>query len=239
MKATEDPRTAAEYGGGYYSEEEDSSSCDSDGSSSESSPSSSREQWSGGKDNNNQENCYYQERNENNSNNNNNNNVLVVAGCKSCLMYYMVPKQLEICPKCCGQLLHFDRSENGSSWIFLFSFFLSLFLFLFFYFSWWGFRIGCWCGLWSFWDETKRNSHSCFKLFHLSFLLPIVLNFGYIHTFWFPAFMYFGCFFIHAFIESILIRQFCEPVLVVSFERMIEWRLFADLEILCTLIFSM
>lgn len=114
MKATEDPRTAAEYGGGYYSEEEDSSSCDSDGSSSESSP-SSREQWSGGKDNNNQENCYYQERNENNSNNNNNNNVLVVAGCKSCLMYYMVPKQLEICPKCCGQLLHFDRSENGSS----------------------------------------------------------------------------------------------------------------------------
>ncbi|GMP82246.1 hypothetical protein CsSME_00036641 [Camellia sinensis var. sinensis] len=40
--------------------------------------------------------------------------VLVVAGCKSCLMYFMVPKQVEDCPKCCGQLLHFDRSENAS-----------------------------------------------------------------------------------------------------------------------------
>ncbi|XP_057771244.1 protein CURLY FLAG LEAF 1-like [Salvia miltiorrhiza] len=118
MKATEDPRTAAaEYGGECYSEE-DSSSYDSDGSSSESSPCSSREQWSG---KNNEKNSYYEERNEdeNNSNpnpnpNNNNSNVLVVAGCKSCLMYYMVPKQLEICPKCCGQLLHFDRSENTS-----------------------------------------------------------------------------------------------------------------------------
>ncbi|KAI3467788.1 hypothetical protein Pfo_024451 [Paulownia fortunei] len=115
MKAKEDPRTTSEYGGEYYSED-DSSSYDSEGSSSESYPSSSREQWSG---NTNQENCYYQEKNENennnNNNNNNSNNVLVVAGCKSCLMYYMVPKQLEICPKCCGQLLHFDRSENGSS----------------------------------------------------------------------------------------------------------------------------
>ncbi|PIN23769.1 hypothetical protein CDL12_03503 [Handroanthus impetiginosus] len=105
MKATEDPRTTAEYGGGYYSEDE-ISSYDSEGSSAESSPSSSREQWSGNNNNNNnnnnQENCYGNE-------NNNSNNVLVVAGCKSCLMYYMVPKQLEICPKCCGQLLHFDR----------------------------------------------------------------------------------------------------------------------------------
>ncbi|CAL5190963.1 unnamed protein product [Lathyrus oleraceus] len=41
-------------------------------------------------------------------------NVLVVAGCKSCLMYFMVPKQVEDCPKCNGQLLHFDRSENCS-----------------------------------------------------------------------------------------------------------------------------
>ncbi|KAK6160460.1 hypothetical protein DH2020_003841 [Rehmannia glutinosa] len=115
MKATEDPRTTAEYGGDYYSED-DSSSYDSDGSCSESSPSSSREQWSGNNNINNQENCYYQEKNENeNNNNNNSNNVLVVAGCKSCLMYYMVPKQLQICPKCCGQLLHFDRSENASS----------------------------------------------------------------------------------------------------------------------------
>jgi hypothetical protein len=29
----------------------------------------------------------------------------------------MVPKQVEDCPKCDGQLLHFDRSENGSPWI--------------------------------------------------------------------------------------------------------------------------
>ncbi|KAL5096145.1 hypothetical protein RYX36_000472 [Vicia faba] len=43
-----------------------------------------------------------------------NGNVLVVAGCKSCLMYFMVPKQVEDCPKCNGQLLHFDRSENCS-----------------------------------------------------------------------------------------------------------------------------
>ncbi|GFQ07822.1 hypothetical protein PHJA_002926200 [Phtheirospermum japonicum] len=113
MKAKEDPRTtAAEYGGDYYSDD-DNSSYDSDGWCSESSP-SSREQWSGNS-NNNQESSYYQENNNLNNNNNNNNNVLVVAGCKSCLMYYMVPKQLEICPKCCGQLLHFDRSENGSS----------------------------------------------------------------------------------------------------------------------------
>lgn len=40
--------------------------------------------------------------------------VLVVAGCKGCFMYFMVPKQVEDCPKCFGQLLHFDRSENDS-----------------------------------------------------------------------------------------------------------------------------
>ncbi|EYU37365.1 hypothetical protein ABFS82_11G077600 [Erythranthe guttata] len=118
MKAKEDPRnTAVEYGGGgggeYYSED-DNSSYDSEGSSSESCPSSSREQWSY------QENYNCQEDNENedknnNDNNNNSGNVLVVAGCKSCLMYYMVPKQLDVCPKCCGQLLHFDRSENLSN----------------------------------------------------------------------------------------------------------------------------
>ncbi|KAL8519977.1 hypothetical protein ACS0TY_010781 [Phlomoides rotata] len=108
MRASEDPRTTAQYSGEYYSDD-DSSSCESDGTSS---PSSSR-----------QTSYYYQEKNEiennttiniNFNSNSNNNNVLVVAGCKSCLMYYMVPKQLEICPKCCGQLLHFDRSENGS-----------------------------------------------------------------------------------------------------------------------------
>ncbi|XP_027154102.1 uncharacterized protein LOC113753999 [Coffea eugenioides] len=40
--------------------------------------------------------------------------VLVVAGCKSCFMYFMLPKQVQDCPKCFGQLLHFDRSENAS-----------------------------------------------------------------------------------------------------------------------------
>lgn len=40
--------------------------------------------------------------------------VLVVGGCKSCLMYYMVPKEVRDCPKCSGQLLHFERSEDGS-----------------------------------------------------------------------------------------------------------------------------
>ncbi|KAK4792287.1 hypothetical protein SAY86_022722 [Trapa natans] len=41
--------------------------------------------------------------------------VLVVGGCKACLMYYMVPKQVDECPKCSGHLLHFDRSKNGCS----------------------------------------------------------------------------------------------------------------------------
>ncbi|XP_073131195.1 protein CURLY FLAG LEAF 1 [Henckelia pumila] len=109
MKATEDPRSTAEYGGGYYSED-DCSWYDSDGSSSESSPSGGG-QWNKEK----QDDFSCQEKGKKkNSSNMNSNNVLVVAGCKSCLMYYMVPKQLQICPKCCGQLLHFDRSENGS-----------------------------------------------------------------------------------------------------------------------------
>ncbi|XP_057952703.1 protein CURLY FLAG LEAF 1-like [Malania oleifera] len=96
VKATEDPRTAtADYSGGgdgsgEYYPEDDNSSYESEESSSESSPaSSSRERFQ-------------------------NDSVLVVAGCKSCLMYFMVPKQVQDCPKCAGQLLHFDRSENGS-----------------------------------------------------------------------------------------------------------------------------
>ncbi|KAF3432332.1 hypothetical protein FNV43_RR27072 [Rhamnella rubrinervis] len=98
MKAKEDPRTRMEYSGEYYySEEEQDSSCDSEGSSSESSPpcSTSRSE-------------HYNNRVDQKD------HVLVVAGCKSCLMYFMVPKQVEDCPKCNGQLLHFDRSENGS-----------------------------------------------------------------------------------------------------------------------------
>ncbi|CAH8301074.1 unnamed protein product [Eruca vesicaria subsp. sativa] len=42
------------------------------------------------------------------------NEVLVVAGCKACYMYYMVPKLLKDCPKCAAQLLHFDRHHSAS-----------------------------------------------------------------------------------------------------------------------------
>lgn len=39
--------------------------------------------------------------------------VLVVAGCKSCLMYFMLPKTTDQCPKCYSNLLlHFDQPEN-------------------------------------------------------------------------------------------------------------------------------
>jgi hypothetical protein len=92
MKAREDPRITQDYNGDFYSE--DDSSYDSEESSSESSPPSSRE--------------HFNNRLEKED------HVLVVAGCKSCFMYFMVPKQVEDCPKCDGQLLHFDRSENGS-----------------------------------------------------------------------------------------------------------------------------
>lgn len=102
MKAKEDPRTMAESSGDFYSED-DNSSYDSEESSSESSPSSREHDRAVEKDNNN-----------NNSSSISGNNVLVVAGCKSCLMYFMVPKQVEDCPKCTGQLLHFDGSQNGS-----------------------------------------------------------------------------------------------------------------------------
>ncbi|XP_022748910.1 uncharacterized protein LOC111298463 [Durio zibethinus] len=110
MKAREDPRTAAEYSGDFYSEEggeeeedEVDSSYDSEESSSESSPSRERARYN----NNNNSNHHRVEKDKD--------NVLVVAGCKSCLMYFMVPKQVEDCPKCNGQLLHFDRSEGSSS----------------------------------------------------------------------------------------------------------------------------
>ena len=102
-KAREDPRTAAEYSGDFYSEEDDDdSSYDSEESSSESSPSSSRER------------AHYNNNNQRVEKEKEKDNVLVVAGCKSCLMYFMVPKQVEDCPKCNGQLLHFDRSESSS-----------------------------------------------------------------------------------------------------------------------------
>ncbi|KAJ3675823.1 hypothetical protein LUZ60_004865 [Juncus effusus] len=37
--------------------------------------------------------------------------VLVAAGCKSCFMYFMIPKFVDVCPKCGGDgLLHLDRA---------------------------------------------------------------------------------------------------------------------------------
>ncbi|KAL0698768.1 hypothetical protein Bca4012_054890 [Brassica carinata] len=40
--------------------------------------------------------------------------VFVVAGCKACYMYFMVPKLLKDCPKCSAQLLHFDSLHSAS-----------------------------------------------------------------------------------------------------------------------------
>ncbi|XP_030527622.1 uncharacterized protein LOC115738947 [Rhodamnia argentea] len=100
-KAKEDPRLKLDVGqddeddGGFYSTDE--SSYDSEGSSSELSPSTSRTAGAGDQ----------QRRVEKDP-------VLVVAGCKICLMYFMVPKRVEDCPKCSGQLLHFDRSDSVS-----------------------------------------------------------------------------------------------------------------------------
>ena len=92
MKAKEDPRSRrADYSVSRdcesEEEEEEESWYDSEESSSESCPSSSKEHYDEG-----------QVEKQNN-------NVLVVAGCKGCLMYFMVPKQVEDCPKCTGQLL--------------------------------------------------------------------------------------------------------------------------------------
>ncbi|RDX72190.1 hypothetical protein CR513_48359, partial [Mucuna pruriens] len=102
MKAKEDPRRAAEYSTvSRDCESEEESWYDSEESSSESCPSSSKEHYQGQVQGQGQGQVEKQ-------------NVLVVAGCKACLMYFMVPKQVEDCPKCSGQLLHFDRSENGS-----------------------------------------------------------------------------------------------------------------------------
>ncbi|CAI9768783.1 unnamed protein product [Fraxinus pennsylvanica] len=92
MKVTEDPRTTVEYSGDLYSED-DCSSYDSEESSSEPSTSS---QWNDNRDH--------------QSNEQENLNVLVVAGCKRCLMYHMVPKQLQDCPKCFGQLIYLNGS---------------------------------------------------------------------------------------------------------------------------------
>ncbi|XP_021890913.1 uncharacterized protein LOC110809401 [Carica papaya] len=97
MKAKEDPRiNGGVFNGEFFYSEDDSSYDSAEESSSESSPCSSRDHLQ-------QQQHYRVERED---------SVLVVAGCKGCLMYFMVPKQVEDCPKCNAQLLHFDRSEN-------------------------------------------------------------------------------------------------------------------------------
>lgn len=103
MKVEEDPRESANYSGPCYcsdEDEDDSSDYDSEESSTESSPAS------------------YSSTAARVPPNvaTSKGHVLVVGGCKTCLMYRMVPKQVKECPKCGGQLLHFDGSKNGSLW---------------------------------------------------------------------------------------------------------------------------
>ncbi|CAA6660011.1 unnamed protein product [Spirodela intermedia] len=38
--------------------------------------------------------------------------VLVAAGCRVCMMYVMIPKREEECPRCGGHVLHFSRSGD-------------------------------------------------------------------------------------------------------------------------------
>ncbi|KAF3553322.1 hypothetical protein F2Q69_00011368 [Brassica cretica] len=108
MRVKEDPRkvmmNADNDSGescGTFCSEEDSSYYDSEESSSESSPSS--------RENQKKEEEEYEEQEEEEEE-----AVLVVAGCKACFMYFMVPKLVEDCPKCAAQLVHFDRPHSAS-----------------------------------------------------------------------------------------------------------------------------
>ncbi|XP_076884060.1 protein CURLY FLAG LEAF 1-like [Bidens hawaiensis] len=113
MKSKEDPRTIDNgFSGYFYSDEEDedkeedeeeSSYADSESSSVESSPAASSSRKPKQND----------DVEEAESGIIGGGHVLVVAGCKGCFMYFMVPKQVEDCPKCCGQLLHFDRFDDN------------------------------------------------------------------------------------------------------------------------------
>ncbi|KAI3696417.1 hypothetical protein L1987_79431 [Smallanthus sonchifolius] len=106
MKSKEDPR----FSGYFYSDEEEedddeeSSYADSESSSAESSPAASSSEKQKEND---------EDEDEDEGESRVGGHVLVVAGCKGCFMYFMVPKQVEDCPKCCGQLLHFDRSDDN------------------------------------------------------------------------------------------------------------------------------
>ncbi|XP_023514681.1 uncharacterized protein LOC111778908 isoform X2 [Cucurbita pepo subsp. pepo] len=95
MRVKEDPRRAKDL----YSEDDDDDDDESssDGDSEESCSSSS---YGGSKQ-------QYPRENEE--------EVLVVAGCKRCFMYFMVPKQVEGCPKCSStRLVHFDRTHDNN-----------------------------------------------------------------------------------------------------------------------------
>ncbi|CAF2095862.1 hypothetical protein BRARA_E01045 [Brassica rapa] len=109
MRVKEDPRkvmmNADNDSGescGTFCSEEDSSYYDSEESSSESSPSSRENQKE------------EEEEDEEEEEEEEEEAVLVVAGCKACFMYFMVPKLVEDCPKCAAQLVHFDRPHSAS-----------------------------------------------------------------------------------------------------------------------------
>ncbi|KAF6161587.1 hypothetical protein GIB67_009466 [Kingdonia uniflora] len=95
MKQSEDPRkTATLIEDLCCSGDEDDSSVDSEGSTSDSfSPSSSLTEH------------YVDDRD-------NKDNVLVVAGCRGCLMYFMLPRSVQECPRCRTSLLHFDQPQQ-------------------------------------------------------------------------------------------------------------------------------
>nr|VDD14696.1 unnamed protein product [Brassica oleracea] len=113
MRVKEDPRKVminadSDSGESYGTlcSEEDSSYYDSEESSSASSPSSNENQ----KEDEDEDDEDKDEEDEGEEE-----DVLVVAGCKACFMYFMVPKLVEDCPKCAAQLVHFDRPHSASS----------------------------------------------------------------------------------------------------------------------------
>ncbi|KAL8224500.1 hypothetical protein R6Q57_019975 [Mikania cordata] len=110
MKSKDDPRTVDDDFNAYFymddgeeedDDDEESFYADSESSSEESSPAALPPEKQKGNNE------------EGEGENRVGGHVLVVAGCKGCFMYFMVPKKVQDCPKCCGQLLHFDRSDDN------------------------------------------------------------------------------------------------------------------------------
>ncbi|XP_074310055.1 protein CURLY FLAG LEAF 1 [Silene latifolia] len=105
-KVKEDPRTTATgYNGDYDSDEQDETDNDEDDESETERSSTESSCWSSQESFRSTKNRLQQQLKQA--------AVLVVAGCKTCLMYHMVPKHVDQCPKCCGHLLHF--AANNSS----------------------------------------------------------------------------------------------------------------------------